>query len=210
MFPEMFKRLFTKPTQKNDLDFIPILVQGHFFAGKTQFISNFSEIGIVPWQPSSQYPFNAVLDFGRKTFIQDEEQIYLYFFGNPSSLKMPPIEQMFSAENRNRCGSIILVDLSKAITRPNESFRDIPPAIETTQERQIPFVVAMNERQDSPTMPAEMLHAILELDPSVPVLTCNAKDDQRSCELVLLQCLEQLPQDKITQKAIKALKKAIS
>lgn len=107
-------------------------------------------------------------------------------------------------KNHKRVGFILLIE--------NYEFEEIQKwnfIISKLIQNRHSFVIAINERKDSPTMPPEMLHAILELDPKIPVLACNAKDDQRSCELVLLKCLEQLPQDKIVRKTIEYFKREI-
>lgn len=84
-------------------------------------------------------------------------------------------------------GSIILVDPSDIELDERLLF-----ILNFIKQQDLPYVVAINERQDSKKVTIAEVRASLRLDDNIPVLYCNAKD-KMSCLSVVLKCLEQFP-----------------
>lgn len=97
-------------------------------------------------------------------------------------------------------GSIILVDPSDIELDERLLF-----ILNFIKQQDLPYVVAINERQDSKKVTIVEVRASLRLDDNVPILYCNAKDKE-SCLRVVLKCLELMPELESTPAVIKQMK----
>jgi uncharacterized protein len=196
---------------------IPVLVFGIFNAGKTEVIRAISEIEVV----STEYavrkneplpePFNAAMDFGRLTIpVDSASSILLYFFGEPDSKRMPPIETLMSFDTRRRVGMLLVVDSAKTRAmwweEPSEDteaiYREDKFRLSQIQEKHYPWIVLANKQDKPDARSHHELRAILGIPSEIPVLPTSAKTDPASVRYAVLELLIRLPQDEIVKMAI--------
>jgi uncharacterized protein len=179
---------------------IPILISGAFNSGKTTFIRAVSEIDVV----STEYQgdnelFRVALDFGRITV--PEQPIAIYFFANPGTWRMPPIETLFPEEMRRRCGYIAMLDGAPAPEWVNYHQRESTLIINIARDRDLPFVVAATKQDKAGAYSPDELHNLLQLPADMNILPCSAQTDPDSVRRILLELLVLLPQDEVVQQA---------
>jgi uncharacterized protein len=169
---------------------IKLVVAGGVGAGKTTLVRAVTEIqslhteelisrrgaeaedlGAVPDKETT----TVALDFGRITIDDD---IVLYLFGTPGQERFWFMweELAFGAT-----GVVVLADTRR--------LADCFPAVDFFELREIPFVVAVNCFDGAPNFHLEAVRAALDLDPGVPVLSCDARDRESSRD-VLVELVE--------------------
>jgi signal recognition particle receptor subunit beta len=101
------------------------------------------------------------MDFGR---VQLEDDLLLYLFGTPGQERF-----WFMWDNivRGAIGAVVLVDTRRLA----ESFT----AIDYFDNRQIPYVVAVNTFDGILHHQIESVRKAMALDPSIPMLSCDAR-----------------------------------
>jgi uncharacterized protein len=173
---------------------VKFLVAGGFGAGKTTLVRAVTEIRSVHTEELMSEPGSEIdeliggedkhsttvaLDFGRITI---DDEIVLYLFGAPGQERFWFMwdELAFGA-----VGVVILADTRR--------LADCFPAVDYFELHQIPFIVAVNCFDDAPRFHTQAVRAALDLDPEVPVLTCDARD-RTSCRDVLLMLVEHVRQ----------------
>ena len=169
---------------------IKLLVAGGFGAGKTTLVQSVTEIKslhteeLVSDESHDYYRLGGVeakttttvaLDFGRITIDDD---IVLYLFGTPGQ------ERFWFMWNELAFGAVGVVIL--ADTR---RLADCFAAIDYFELRHIPFVVAINQFDDAPCFHNEVVRTALDLDPAVPVISCDARE-RASCRDALVVLVE--------------------
>jgi uncharacterized protein len=186
---------------------IPILVSGAFSSGKTTLIRAVSEIDVVSTEYPSGLPgFEVALDFGRITV--SDQPIMVYLFANPTSLRMLPMEQVFSDDMRRRCGYIAVVNSAPADEWMDYNERESATIINLIKEGGLPFAVAAT-KQDKPgaSSPAQIRDQ-LQLPDDIKIVPCSVKTDPDSARRVLLELFALLPPDDVihhAQNAIRAM-----
>jgi hypothetical protein len=169
---------------------IKVLVAGGFVAGKTTLVRAVTEIKslhteeLISEQASDIDPpdtagtkttTTVALDFGRITIDDD---IVLYLFGTPGQERF---WFMWDELAYGAVGVVILADTRR--------LADCFPAVDYFELRHIPFVVAVNCFDGSPRFHSEAVRVALDLDPEVPVISCDAREST-SCGDVLAVLVE--------------------
>lgn len=169
-----------------------LLVAGGFGVGKTTFVTAISEIeplsteglmttysadvddgSLVPDKMTT----TVALDFGRITV---DEGLVLYLFGTPGQERFG---FMWDDISRGALGATVLIDTR----RLSDAFF----SIDYFESREIPFVAAINTFTGAPSASLRDLRDALDLDPHVPLLSCDARD-QSSVRETLISLLEHL------------------
>ncbi|WP_328341063.1 GTP-binding protein [Micromonospora sp. NBC_00421] len=163
-----------------------VVVAGGFGTGKTTLVGSVSEIPpLVTEEVLTQASIGVdditgvegktsttvALDFGRITISND---VVLYLFGTPGQDRFWFIWDELA---QGAVGAIVLVDTRRLGT----SF----PAVDYFERRGIPFVAAVNRFYGECPYTEEEIRAALELDPTVPLLWCDARDRASSKQALI-------------------------
>ncbi|MCZ1011436.1 GTP-binding protein [Streptomyces lydicus] len=163
-----------------------ILVVGHFAVGKTTFIGTMSEIpplrteeimtqageGIDdPKGAPGKTTTTVAMDFGRLTL---SEELVLYLFGTPGQQRFV---QVWEDMTRGALGALVLVDP----TRLDESF----PVMDLVEHYGIPYAIAVNRFDGTPTHSLDEIREALDLLPETPVVSCDARDQRSSADSLI-------------------------
>lgn len=160
---------------------VKILVAGSFAVGKSTFVSTLSEIPPLHTEEVMTRASNGVddlagvqrkhtttvaMDFGRLTLAG---HLVLYLFGVPG-------QQRFTSQwndiAQGSLGALVLVDTR----RLEHSFA----VMDVLEECALPYAVVVNEFDDAPRFAEAELREALDLLPSTPLTTCDARDHRSS------------------------------
>ncbi|GAB2803115.1 ATP/GTP-binding protein [Actinoallomurus bryophytorum] len=156
---------------------VKLLIVGHFAVGKTTLVGALSEIRPLRTEELMTQAGESVddlagvpakttttvaMDFGRLTLSDD---MVLYLFGAPGQERFTPLWHDLA---RGALGALVLAD-----TRRIEESFDVMTLLE---ERGLRYAVAINQFDDAPVFPEEELREALDLLPTTPLITCDARD----------------------------------
>jgi uncharacterized protein len=156
---------------------VKLLIVGHFAVGKTTLVGALSEIRPLRTEEHMTQAGESVddlagvpakttttvaMDFGRLTLTDD---LVLYLFGAPGQERFTPLWHDLA---RGALGALVLAD-----TRRIEESFDVMTLLE---ERGLRYAVAINQFDDAPVFPEEELREALDLLPTTPLITCDARD----------------------------------
>ena len=184
------------PTQPHATPHLPasvkILIAGGFGVGKTTMVTTISETkplhteeliteistGIDDLSGIEHKTTTTVaLDFGRITI---DHELVLYLFGTPGQDRF---WFLWDELARGALGAVVLADTR----RLDNSFA----AIDYFERHALPFNIAVNCFDNTPTYTTDEVRHALDLHPHTPVLLCDARN-RTSTKQVLLNLLQHL------------------
>ncbi|OPC83886.1 ATP-binding protein [Embleya scabrispora] len=180
---------------------VKVVIVGGFGVGKTTLVGAVSEIRPLTTEETmtqagvgiddlsgveAKTTTTVAMDFGR---ISLNERLVLYLFGTPGQERF---WFLWNGLFDGALGAVVLVD-----TRRLEVCFDVMGRLE---DRGVPFVVAVNTFPESPVYSMDELRGALDLDDTVPMVDCDARNrgSSRDVLMALMQYLHTLTTNRET------------
>ena len=113
----------------------------------------------------------VAMDFGRITLRDD---LLLYLFGTPGQERF---WFMWDELAIGALGAVVLADTRR--------LADCFPAIDDFERREIPFIVALNVFDGARRYSTDDIRLALDLDPSLPIVLCDARSRESAKEVLI-------------------------
>jgi uncharacterized protein len=165
---------------------VKLLLVGPFAVGKTTFVSTMSEIRPLRTEErmtrvgalvddltgaQDKTTTTVAMDFGRLTL---SDHLVLYLFGTPGQRRFTRLWQDLA---RGALGALVLVDTDRL-----ERAFDVMDLVE---EQGLPYAVAINHFDGAALFPEDEVREALDLLPTTPLVTCDARDDVSSTHALI-------------------------
>jgi uncharacterized protein len=165
---------------------VKVVIAGGFGVGKTTMVGSISDIVPLTTEGSmttlgetvddrskvvSKTTTTVAMDFGR---VAVDDKITMYLFGTPGQDRFG---FMWDDLIVGALGAVVLIDSR----RIDEAF----PALDYFENRNVPFVVAVNRFEGTVGHDIDEIRDSLDIDPSVPIVETDARERDAVKETLL-------------------------